>query len=214
MDCTNTSMGGRKPCKYQARCLFITNILSLFPSRCFSSLREVHVVRSVLTFLIISLTANSLPFSVPTNNSSCSTVSTAVFLRKGGIHFSKDGRRQQKSANLRSHTQIRTCVRCWSTPGCQGSGGTTAPHPVCRWRWRTPGAPWSQNRLERPQRAAPWSPSYRPQTACQTRQRPAIPHWTSTQGQQPTSKSSLQLYLKCKFGTASHNSSSWSNWKS
>lgn len=36
---------------------------------------------------MISLMATSLPFSVPTNSSSCSTVSTAVFLGKSSVNF-------------------------------------------------------------------------------------------------------------------------------
>lgn len=43
------------------------------------------------TFLMMSLMATSLPFSVPTNSSSCSTVSTAVFLRRWYIHLSDFG---------------------------------------------------------------------------------------------------------------------------
>lgn len=46
--------------------------------------------------------ATSLPFSVPTNSNSCSTVSTAVFLRRGQIHLSKARTRQYKSTKLRS----------------------------------------------------------------------------------------------------------------
>lgn len=48
--------------------------------------------------------ANSLPFSVPTNSSSCSTVSTAVFLRRWETNFSNARKRQYKSAKARGCT--------------------------------------------------------------------------------------------------------------
>lgn len=101
IDCTNTSMGGRNPWK-QRRGNPLNNdtqpivIHMLSYTSFFSSDNERNQwiqteffasLKGVLTFLMMSLMATSFPFSVPTNSSSCSTVSTAVFLRKWFSHF-------------------------------------------------------------------------------------------------------------------------------
>lgn len=49
--------------------------------------------------------AKSFPFSVPTNSSSCSTVSTAVFLRRWEIHFFKCLRRRYNIT-----AKVRACT--------------------------------------------------------------------------------------------------------
>lgn len=61
-------------------------------------------LKSVLTFLMMSLMATSFPFSVPTNSSSCSTVSTAVFLWKWFSHFSNAKERHYKTTKVRRST--------------------------------------------------------------------------------------------------------------
>lgn len=136
---------------------------------------------------MMSLMATSLPSSVPTNSSSCSTVSTAVFLRKWEIeieiHLSNAKKHNINKIIHQSKGFYKyriTCVRCWQKPGCQGSDGTTVLRPMCRWRWRKPCAPLTRSRPEKLWRAAPWSPTYRPQTAYQTHRQPATPHWTPT----------------------------------